>query len=579
MKPQNRLLRNRKTRVSNPFKFLSGLADQLARSHKIQDDPLVAKLLGHLRSRSFGRAVEVAGTISSQQYADAHMHYAMNQLATLVSKVPFEDPLLDPESAAWKKFLAAEHSCKRINQRLRAERRVGRERYSSLRAVARAWIVRVIGLTPDLPKIYDGCDFGPGSSLGVHGEATHKAAKLCADRWTVTPLAAEYARAAMVGDYHIWELLQQKFPFCVDPEIFFREFQHKCEGVLSNKIIMVPKTAKVHRTIAIEPLLNGYVQKGVDLCLKNRLARFGLDLTNQERNQALARIGSEGGFNPWVSIDLKSASDTISTEVVRDLLPPDWFSFLNALRSPKYESAWGNGVYEKFTSMGNGFCFPLETLIFASLAYAVGTETGDTDFCVYGDDILVHQRAALYLLEILKYMGFQANTDKTFIIGPFRESCGADFFEGVNVRPYVLDFIPESDRDVYKIANGLRHNSFYSDFGVWEYVVSYVPFEERLMRPYAGPDDTALSVTLDVFMTSRHAQWCHAIQDWTWKEYADVGIADDRRPPDSVQMYGLLRGQRSNRQSIPEFTFRRKTRTITRAVPSDPQPLKTRGCV
>lgn len=570
MKPLSRLLLSSKQRIHNPEKFHSGLVESFARSCNIHEHPLVAQLLGNLRSRSFGSAVRVAASIGSQSYANPADHFAMNQLASLVKKVPFSDPSLQPETTAWGKFLAAEHSCKRTNQRLKAERKVGRERHSSLRAMARAWIVRVIGQKPDLPSIYALCDYGPGASIGVHGNATHKAAKLCAETWTCTAVASCYARSAMVGDYHIWEYLQNKEIFCLDPDLFWDQFASRIETCNANKIIMVPKTATVHRTIAIEPLLNGYVQKGVDQVLRKKLLRVGLDLSDQSRNQHLAMLGSAGGFNPFSTIDLSAASDSLSIETVRDLLPPDWFDLLNDLRSPNYESEWGNGRYHKFSSMGNGFCFPLETLIFASIAYACGAVTGDSEFRVYGDDIIVRQRAALLTIEVLKYYGFSTNTDKTFIIGPFRESCGADYFQGINVRPYSLDFIPATDRDIYKIANGLRTSCFFVPFGAWDYVVKFIPYEDRLCRPYAGPPDTALDVPLDVFMSSKTAKWCHGIQDWTWVEYVSIAITDDRRAPPAVQMYGLLRGQRASQRGDPEFALRRKTRTSTRFVPSRP---------
>lgn len=568
--PEPSLLLRSSRRISDPQKYHSGLVESFAQSNEVGGLPIVKKLLGNLRSRSFGEAVRVADLISSQLYTDVTEHFVMNQLASLIKKVPFSDPSLSPEMTAWDKFLAAEHSCLRVNQRLRAERRVGKERHSALRSVARAWILRVIGEKPDLREIYEGCNFGPGASVGVHGEATHSAAKLCNETWTCTPVASVYARSAMVGDHHIWEFLQNREVPCMDPEIFFRLFHDKIAYSAANKITMVPKTAKVHRTIAVEPLLNGYIQSGVDTFLKRKLLRVGLDLTDQIPNQHLAMLGSLGGFNPLVTIDLSAASDSLAIETVRDLLPVDWFTFLSDIRSPNYVSEWGSGRYEKFASMGNGFCFPLETLIFASLAYAVGTVTGDSEFRVYGDDIIVHQRTALLLIEILRYMGFKTNTDKTFLFGPFRESCGADFFEGVNVRPYNLDFVPLTDRDVYKIHNGLRDSPYLVCFEVLEKVLKPIPSQDRLCRPLAGPPDTALEVSFSTFRESRFAKWCTGIQNWTWVEYITHPIIDERRPPAAVQMYGLLRGQRASHVGTPEYAFRRKTRTSTREVPSRP---------
>lgn len=557
--------------INQSWSLISALADSIACAYQVEERPEVKTLLGNLRSRSVGSAVRLADSISKTVYANPAEHFALNQLALLVKKIPLEDSSLSPEQSAWKKFLAAEHRCKRINQRFTAELKAHRERYADFRHVMRSWIRSVIGEKPLLEKIYERCDFGPGASVGVHGSATHKAAKLCADSWTSTPTALYYAASAMKGDFHLWEYLVNTGHFtCLDPHRFDEAIGSRVELCKANKVVMVPKTAMVHRTIAIEPLLNGYIQKGVDEFLRARLRRVGLDLTDQTRNQRLAKLGSLGGSNPFATIDLSSASDTISIMLVKDLLPPDWFNFLNRIRSPEYESPWGSGRYEKFTSMGNGFCFPLETLIFASIVHAAYTVTGDTDFCVYGDDIIVRQRSALLVIELLKFFGFDTNVDKTFVFGPFRESCGADYFEGVNVRPYSLDFVPKTDRDIYKIYNGVRSSPFFVPFKALEVALGFIPSEDRLLRPIDGPPDTAATVPLDVFMSSKRARWCKAIQSWTWKEYVSVSVPDNRRPPSAIQMYGLLRGQRALPVGIPEFAFRRKTRTRIRDFPSAP---------
>lgn len=564
--PANRS--NNKTSFDS-LSYLSELFGASAKGLKVAHLPIVEHLHGALRSKSFGTAVRLADSLSEQQYGDSEEHFAMNQLASLVRKVPFVDPSLTPEATAWKKFIQAEHRCKRTNQRLRAENSVGRRSYAFLTERAALWIERVIGDEPNLALIYEGCDFGPGASVGIHGNATHLARKLD-EKWTATPTGASIAISAMMGDHHIWESLQRRWPVCYDPDLFRRDAGRKVELVAANKITMVPKTAKVHRTIAIEPTLNGYIQKGVDVYMRRCLARYGIDLRDQTRNQNMAREGSLGGLNPLVTIDLSAASDSISIETVRRLIPPKWFEFLNRIRSPSYVSEWGNGRYEKFVTMGNGFCFPLETLIFASLVVAVYAETGDRDFTVYGDDIIVRQSSALYLIEVLMYFGFRTNVDKTFIFGPFRESCGADYFEGVNVRPYILDFIPSTIRDKFKIANGIRDNPFFFNKEAWWTTVNSIPRKGLLLRPLAGPPDTAVTTTTDHFMTGEYVRWNPELQTWDWKEYLSSPVIDDTERHASVYMYGLLRGVRGDNHPttpLPSFAFRRMTRTSTRWVP------------
>jgi len=249
----------------------------------------------------------------------------------------------------------------------------------------------------------------------------------------------------------------------------------------------VPKTALVDRTIAIEPLLNGYVQKGIDEYLRLLLKRVGLDLEHQEPNQELALLGSlPNQVDPFVTIDLSSASDSISLEVVRYLLPPAWFDLLNRTRSPGYTFDGANYLrYEKFTSMGNGFCFPLETLIFASVCAVLSKPK---DFIVYGDDIIVRQSVAHEVLKTLWGLGFRHNTDKTFLSGEFRESCGADYYAGQNVRPLNLDYTFAKYEDVIKFHNlslqETRWASYFSE--VREYLRGLIPREHRLTRPYKG---------------------------------------------------------------------------------------------
>jgi hypothetical protein len=365
----------------------------------------------------------------------------------------------------------------------------------------------------------------------------------------------------MIGDHHIWELLLGS-PVCFDRDLFAEAFDRRVVLTNANKIHMVPKTAKTHRSIAIEPLLNGYVQKGIDQYLRRRLKRYwSMDLADQSRNQLLAQLGSEGGSNPFATIDLASASDSISIEVVRELLPPDWFLLLNATRSTHCQVGDTELRYEKFASMGNGFCFPLETLIFASIVHSVYAETGDRGYAVYGDDIIVRQSAALLVIERLHYLGFRVNVEKTFIHGPFRESCGADFFEGENIRPYYLDQAPLTWPAVYGLLNGLRRIGASQ---TWTRVLAGVPPRRRLYRPCEGPD-TCITVDFDVFMTSPYARWDRDTHRWSYRELLSVAVLDngDFSPP--VQMYGALRGSPSQDGSVV-FALRRKTRTLPRQV-------------
>jgi hypothetical protein len=116
---------------------------------------------------------------------------------------------------------------------------------------------------------------------------------------------------------------------------------------------------------------------------------------------------------------------------------------------------------EKFSSMGNGYTFELETTIFAAIAMAVMPESvvAEVDVFVYGDDIIVPKEHAEDVLAALKFCGFTPNKRKTFVEGPFRESCGGDSFLGAGVRPYYLKDEVNEPQHWIALANGLYRSS------------------------------------------------------------------------------------------------------------------------
>ena len=81
---------------------------------------------------------------------------------------------------------------------------------------------------------------------------------------------------------------------------------------------------------------------------------------------------------------------------------------------------------KKFAPMGSALCFPIECIIFGSIVRLANREKGvNTEFRVYGDDLVVDDRIFLKVIELLEVFGFRVNVDKTFFpYHPFKESCG-----------------------------------------------------------------------------------------------------------------------------------------------------------
>jgi hypothetical protein len=99
----------------------------------------------------------------------------------------------------------------------------------------------------------------------------------------------------------------------------------------------------------------------------------------------------------------------------------------------------------KFASMGSALCFPMEAMVFLAVVF-VGIEKAldrpvtmkdvkslHGSVRVYGDDIIVPTDYARDVVAALEAFGFKVNTNKSFWTGLFRESCGAEYYQGVDV--------------------------------------------------------------------------------------------------------------------------------------------------
>ena len=185
--------------------------------------------------------------------------------------------------------------------------------------------------------------------------------------------------------------------------------------------------------------------------IRRRLQRFGqLTPTAQFKARDLARRGSETGL--LATLDLKGASDSVSVALCELLLPPDWFEHLVNTRS-QIGTVEGRVVpYAKLSSMGNGYTFELETLIFYALS-CTHSGIGNKWTHVYGDDIIVTSDLAEPLALTLAEVGFDLNSDKSFWNGPFRESCGGHYWNGRDVTPFYLKGRPRHVGDVITLHN------------------------------------------------------------------------------------------------------------------------------
>lgn len=233
----------------------------------------------------------------------------------------------------------------------------------------------------------------------------------------------------------------------------------------SSTITTVPKNQDTDRPIEKSASLNMMLQLGVGYMIRSRLKAFGININDQGVNQRLCMHGALTG--ELCTIDLSSASDTICDRLVSEIIPLEWLDKLNKFRHHTSVLPSGEVIsLQKFSAMGNGFTFELETLIFACVLMAVTPELNRDNvgkvWHVYGDDMIVPKKYFDKSMLALQDAGFIPNYDKSFRNGPFKESCGVNYHNWLDITPVRLSRALSDSNDIISFYNNtyrydLRH--------------------------------------------------------------------------------------------------------------------------
>lgn len=429
----------------------------------------------------------LAVKLNPVDYVDAqHLFRDSQALALFQKRTDLVVQGVDRRATALAKWWDAERACYKSNERLARfsdplslapDEEVILRFFHKVRKTLRSWIGHA---PPSLDSINRWARFGPGSTYQDRGRLTTVPDKMSSIP-TLTPSAH-------------WYLL----PFL---ETKWGRVNHErgrgLDQVRGNRYLTVPKNALTDRSIAVEPSINVFYQLGLGQALRSRLQKTtGWDLDHaQDIHREMARRSSID--SSYATIDLSSASDTVCYELVRLVTPPAWFAELNALRSPftRVDGRWVR--LEKFSSMGNGFTFELETLVFSAILSTLLAEEGalgllGVDMFVFGDDIILPRDHVRSAIAVLRFCGFQTNESKTFVSGEFRESCGADYFHGEDVRPYFLKEPIYEPEELIPCLNGIRraykklqHPTIPVPYGGWHILMDCLPSWIKSLR---GPE-------------------------------------------------------------------------------------------
>lgn len=420
--------------------FLEGLDCARALSisiladHYLPDDPV-----------SFSAEVKSL-QMAPESYAidDVNSFMADYQATVLYSKLP--SPSKNPalKAAAIRGFEEGELHCSLMNKLWFNESRIEALLFKEgvdIRRI-RSIISEILGRAPSLKTLAKRGRWTTGSSYLLRKKDSSEAAK-CTYGVSITRNLAKLISSTLSPDDI--PLINWSAPWLLTP---------------GNLVDTVPKNLTTDRTIAKEPEINMFFQNAIGLTIRERLLRVGIDLNDQSNNQWACMHAQRLGL---ATLDLKNASNSICLGLVVSLLPPDWSDLIVATRSSHgtlstrksaidREAEWFE--YAMVSSMGNGFTFELETLLFFAICLAAGVP--DYKCYVYGDDIIIPQDNVKSVVPVLELCGFCINTEKSFLQGTFFESCGVYSFNGVDVTPIKIKELLYGPKDCIILANKIR---------------------------------------------------------------------------------------------------------------------------
>jgi hypothetical protein len=379
---------------------------------------------------------------------------------------------------------------------------------------ARALMYDVVGQL-DIDTWFSACKHSQGSSIGVPFVDTSLEKK-----W-LYPLSVTEEARPLFDSYLRFDSQMNR---AVENFNSHHLVSERYQIVRGSRATTVEKNSSIRRMIAIEPTCNMFLQQGLMNVLYERMKRVGLNVeTLPDLHKMLARESAITSRN--ATIDFSSASDCVSIELLRWLLPPKWFRAIYAVRSPEMQINADWHQLNMISTMGNAVTFPLETLVFWTLAHAVRLsemrtntlfpEWEDLKCCsVFGDDCIVPTDIAAPFMEFATSLGFIVNDEKSYYGSEcFRESCGGDYYSGYNVRP-VFVRAPTSARIsalepwLYTIMNALI-KKYIVYFGELSYVYEkdifllfsklFAEYDLRLkIVPSFYPEDSGLQISFDM---------------------------------------------------------------------------------
>lgn len=306
-------------------------------------------------------------------------------------------------------------------------------------------------------------------------------------------------------DHKYWtHRLESVFPYDwfgssrldVPDYVIYREFPSRLHAV--------PKTQSGPRLIAAEPTahqwMQGALQRYLEDACSSSILGDSIDFRSQDASRQLAREASHTGSH--ATVDLSSASDRLTCRLVEYCFQANR-SLLDALHACRTRAVALSKeddrdiiLLRKFATQGSAVIFPVQTIVYTmisvwALALTRGLNGNYESYAglakqvrVFGDDIIIPVDAYPVLVKLLASLRLKVNVSKSYAHGKFRESCGQDAYDGVDVTPAYIRQVyspaPESLVSVIECSNN------FFEKGWWRsatFIQKTVPQSElRLVR-------------------------------------------------------------------------------------------------
>lgn len=296
------------------------------------------------------------------------------------------------------------------------------------------------------------------------------------------------------GHYWTWRL-EAVFPYDYYGAPSSEHLEYVQYREFPSRLIAVPKTQSGPRLIAAEPTCHQWIQGGIQRWLEERInqsiLRDCIDFRSQETSRDLALRSSSS--DEFATVDLSSASDRLTTRLVEYCFQGNR-SLLDALHACRTRCVdLSDSEYlllRKFSTQGSACTFPVQTIVYTLLSIWACAETYKrydydslTSFArrvrVFGDDIIVPADVYPVLASLLETCLLKVNASKSFSHGKFRESCGMDAYDGVDVTPAYFRQLPgpasTSLESIIECSNNFHLK------GMWhtaDFILKTVPYQE-----------------------------------------------------------------------------------------------------